>query len=261
MHHNPISISDLSYAYIDGTQALHEINLEIKATERVALIGANGSGKSTLLKHLNGILLAQKGSIVVGEKEVTPKNLREIRNFVGLVFQNPDDQLFMPTVWEDIAFGPLNQGLEEPALSDRVKQSMAAVGLDFSRYAERTASNLSGGEQKRVAIAGILAMQPQVLVLDEPSAQLDPASRRQLIELLRSLPLTQLIATHDLDMALELCSSTIVLSSGKVVFSGPTEQVLSNPEFLHHHSLESPLCYSRPYCQIEHDPHTLASVR
>jgi cobalt/nickel transport system ATP-binding protein len=261
MHHNPISISGLSYAYGDGTQALRGINLEIKATERVALIGANGSGKSTLLKHLNGILLPQQGSVVIGEQETSPENLKEIRNFVGLVFQNPDDQLFMPTVWEDVAFGPLNQGLEEPALTNRVKQSMAAVGLDFSRYAERTASNLSGGEQKRVAIAGVLAMQPQVLVLDEPSAQLDPASRRQLIELLRGLPLTQLIATHDLDMALELCSSTIVLGQGKVVFSGPTEQVLSNPEFLHHHSLESPLCYSRPYCQVEHAPRALVAVR
>ncbi len=260
MHHNPISISGLSYAYEDGNQALHEINIEIKATERVALIGANGSGKSTLLKHLNGILLPQQGSVVVGEKKIQPKNLKEVRNFVGLVFQNPDDQLFMPTVWEDIAFGPLNQGLEEPALTERIKQSMAAVGLDFHRYAQRTASNLSGGEQKRVAIAGILAMQPQVLVLDEPSAQLDPASRRQLIELLRYLPLTQLIATHDLDMALELCSSTIVLGRGKVVFSGPTEQVLSNPDFLHKHALESPLCYSRPYCQLEHSPKLMAAV-
>lgn len=260
MHHNPISISGLSYVYGDGTQALHEINFEIKPTERVALIGANGSGKSTLLLHLNGILLPQAGNIIVGEQAMTPENLKDIRNFVGLVFQNPDDQLFMPTVWEDIAFGPLNQGVEEPTLTNLVKQSMAAVGLDFQRYAERTAGNLSGGEQKRVAIAGVLAMQPQVLVLDEPSAQLDPASRRQLIKLLDSLPLTQLIATHDLDMALDLCSSTIVLSRGKVVFSGPTEQVLSNPEFLHHHALESPLCYSRPYCQLEHAPRALVTA-
>ncbi|MGB3297992.1 MAG: energy-coupling factor ABC transporter ATP-binding protein [Phormidesmis sp.] len=260
MHHNPISISGLSYEYGDGTQALHEINLEIEPTQRVALIGANGSGKSTLLLHLNGILLPQQGRITVGDLAMTAENLKDIRNFVGLVFQNPDDQLFMPTVWEDVAFGPLNQGVEEPTLTKRVKQSMAAVGLNFDRYAERTASNLSGGEQKRVAIAGVLAMQPQVLVLDEPSAQLDPASRRQLIELLASLPLTQLIATHDLDMALDLCSSTIVLSQGKVVFSGPTEQVLSNPEFLHHHALESPLCYSRPYCQLEHAPRSVVSV-
>lgn len=254
MHHNPISISQLSHTYVDGTQALRGVDLSIAATERVALIGANGSGKSTLLLHLNGILSPQSGSVVVGEREMTPENLRAIRNFVGLVFQNPDNQLFMPSVWEDVAFGPLNQGLDAAEVGDRVKQSMMAVGLDFAVYAERTTANLSGGEKKRVAIAGVLAMQPQILVLDEPSAQLDPRSRRQLIELLDSLPITQLIATHDLDMALDLCSSTVVLSQGRVVFSGPTEQVLSNPAFLDQHALESPLCYSRPYCQLEHAP-------
>ncbi|MGC1307587.1 MAG: ATP-binding cassette domain-containing protein [Phormidesmis sp.] len=254
MHHNPISIVGLSHTYAEGTQALDGINLSIKATERVALIGANGSGKSTLLLHLNGILSPQVGSIVVGEREMTPENLKAIRNFVGLVFQNPDDQLFMPTVWEDVAFGPLNQGVAAPELTARVTQAMTAVGLEAKRYAERTASNLSGGEKKRVAIAGVLAMDPQVLVLDEPSAQLDPHSRRQLIKLLHRLPITQLIATHDLDLALDLCSSTVVLSRGKIVFSGPTEQVLSDPEFLHQHSLEPPLCYSRPYCQLEHAP-------
>jgi cobalt/nickel transport system ATP-binding protein len=253
MHHNPISITNLSYVYADGTQALDHINLAIEATERVALIGANGSGKSTLLLHLNGILSPQTGSVKVGEQAMTPDNLKSIRNFVGLVFQNPDDQLFMPTVWEDIAFGPLNQGIAEPELSHRIQHAMRAVGLN-AHYAERMASNLSGGEKKRVAIAGILAMQPQVLVFDEPSAQLDPHSRRQLIELLRSLPLTQLIATHDLDLALDLCSTTVVLSRGRVVFSGPTEKVLSDAEFLQQHSLEPPLCSSRPYCQLEHAP-------
>jgi cobalt/nickel transport system ATP-binding protein len=254
MHHNPISVTGLSHIYQDGIQALTEITLSIEATDRVALIGANGSGKSTLLRHLNGIIAPQTGCIKIGEWEVVPENLKDIRNFVGLVFQNPDDQLFMPTVWEDVAFGPLNQGIEEPQLTYQVKQAMTAVGLDFCAYAERTAANLSGGEKKRVAIAGVLAMQPQVLVLDEPSAQLDPRARRQLIELLRGLPLTQLIATHDLDMALDLCRSTIVLSQGEVVFSGPTEQVLSDPEFLHQHSLELPLCYSRPSANLNISP-------
>ncbi|NJR70540.1 MAG: ATP-binding cassette domain-containing protein [Synechococcales cyanobacterium CRU_2_2] len=249
MHHNPISITGLSHIYGDGTQALQEINLAIAASERVALIGANGSGKSTLLLHLNGILEAQTGQINIGEWEMSAQHLKQIRNFVGLVFQNPDDQLFMPTVWEDIAFGPLNQGLAEPELTHRIQRAMAAVGLDFEHYADRMANNLSGGEKKRVAIAGVLAMQPQVLVLDEPSAQLDPRSRRQLIELLRSFPLTQLIATHDLDLALDLCDSTIVLSQGKVAFSGPTEQVLSNAAFLQQHALELPLCYGRPPCE------------
>jgi cobalt/nickel transport system ATP-binding protein len=254
MHHNPIFIQNLSYIYPDGTHALRGINLSIKATERVALIGANGSGKSTLQLHLNGILLPEEGEIVIGEWPVRRENLQKIRNFVGLVFQNPDNQLFMPTVWEDVAFGPMNQGLRDKELTARVLQAMAAVNIDPERYGQRNTDNLSGGEKKRIAIAGVLAMNPQVLVFDEPSAQLDPRSRRQLIELLKSLPLTQLIATHDLDLALELCDRTVVLSQGQVVYDGATEQVMSDPEFLVQHSLESPLCYSRPYCQLEDAP-------
>lgn len=254
MHHNPISIQQLSYAYADGTAALTDIELSIQATERIALVGANGSGKSTLLLHLNGILLPQTGEIVVGELPIVEKNLKAIRNFVGLVFQNPDDQLFMPTVWEDITFGPMNQGIRGKELSHRAHHAMIAVGLDPAYYNLRNTGNLSGGEKKRVAIAGVLAMQPQVIVLDEPSAQLDPRSRRQLITLLSYLPLTQIIATHDLDLAVDLCTRTIVLSQGQVVFDGPTETVMSNPEFLEQHALESPLCHSRPYCLLDHRP-------
>lgn len=254
MHHNPISITQLSYSYPDSTQALRQINLAIRATERVALVGANGSGKSTLLLHLNGILLPQTGDVVVGELSVEAANLVAVRNFVGLVFQNPDDQIFMPTVWEDISFGPMNQGLSQEAVMHRVHHAMVAVGLDYETYAARIASNLSGGEKKRVAIAGVLAMQPQVLVLDEPTAQLDPRSRRQLIQLLHQLPLTQVIATHDLDLALELCSRTIVLSHGEVVFDGPTEVVMNDRIFLEKHALEMPLSYARPYCELSHQP-------
>lgn len=254
MHHNPISIQKLSYAYADGTEALSDINVSIGATERIALVGANGSGKSTLLLHLNGILLPQSGDVVIGELSVVEKNLKAIRNFVGLVFQNPDDQLFMPTVWEDITFGPMNQGIRGKELSYRARSAMTAVGLDLDHYSSRQTGNLSGGEKKRVAIAGVLAMQPQVIVLDEPTAQLDPRSRRQLINLLSYLPLTQIIATHDLDLAVDLCPRTIVLSQGQVVFDGATEQVMSNPEFLEQHALESPLCHSRPYCLLEHRP-------
>jgi cobalt/nickel transport system ATP-binding protein len=257
MHHNPLVIDHLDYAYPDGTQALADITLSIKASEKVALVGANGSGKSTLLLHCNGILLPQTGSIVVGEMAVEPQNLRAVRNFVGLVFQNPDDQIFMPTVWEDVSFGPMNQGLAGEALAHRVRHALLAVGLDPDRYANRTAQNLSGGEKKRVAIAGVLAMQPQILALDEPSAQLDPRSRRQLIQLLQRLPLTQIIATHDLDLALDLCSRTIVLSRGQVVYDGPTEEVLSDPPFLEQHALEVPLSYARPYCLIDHRPDRL----
>jgi cobalt/nickel transport system ATP-binding protein len=254
MHHNPIVIESLSYVYPDGTQALSNVNLSIKPTERVALVGANGSGKSTLLLHFNGLLSPQTGGVTVGELQMRPENFEQIRNFVGVVFQNPDDQLFMPTVWEDVTFGPLNQGLQGKELEHRASQAMQCVGLNPDRYASRNATGLSGGEKKRVAIAGVLAMQPQVLVLDEPSAQLDPRSRRQLINLLETLPLTQLIATHDLDLALELCSRTIVLGQGQVVYDGPTERVLSDPELLSRHALESPLSYSRPYCRVEDAP-------
>jgi cobalt/nickel transport system ATP-binding protein len=254
MHHNPIHIANLTYRYSDGTVALRQVNLQIAATEKVAIVGANGSGKSTLLRHLNGILLPQTGEIIVGELPVQPVNFQAVRNFVGLVFQNPDDQVFMPTVWEDVTFGPLNQGLTGQDLNHRVQHAMYAVGLDPNDYASRIASNLSSGEKKRVAIAGVLAMQPQVLALDEPSAQLDPRSRRQLIDLLKVLPLTQLIATHDLDLALELCDRTIVLSQGEIVFDGSTAVVMNDPDFLAAHALEVPLSYSRPYCQLVDRP-------
>ncbi|BAU66793.1 cobalt ABC transporter ATP-binding protein [Stanieria sp. NIES-3757] len=254
MHHNPIIIKNLTYTYPDGTKALKDINLSIEANERVALIGANGSGKSTLQLHLNGIILPQSGSIQVGKWLVDRDNLREIRNFVGLVFQNADNQLFMPTVWEDVAFGPKNRGWRNRELVERVTKAMMMVDIDPEYYGERNTENLSGGEKKRIAIAGVLAMEPQVLVLDEPSAQLDPRSRRQLIELLQNLPLTQLVATHDLDLALELCSRTVVLSQGQIVYDGETERIMSDPDFLVQHSLESPLSYSRPYCLLEDVP-------
>jgi cobalt/nickel transport system ATP-binding protein len=245
MHHNAITVHHLTYAYPDGTQALQDISFKIHPSERVALVGANGSGKSTFLLHLNGILAPQSGSITIGEWPLEPAFLKQIRNFVGLVFQNPDDQIFMTTVWDDIAFGLVNQGIPEPTLRWRVQQAMEAVNLDPVRYRDRNPHHLSGGEKKRVAIAGVLAMNPQVLVLDEPSAQLDPRSRRQLIQLLDDLPETQIIATHDLDLALDLCSRTIVLNQGRVVFDGDTESVLTNIPFLQEHALESPLCYSR----------------
>lgn len=254
MHHNPIFIENLSYVYPDGLQALTQISLQIKATERVALVGANGSGKSTLLQHFNGILLPQNGEIVVGEYRMAPQNLQAIRNFVGLVFQNPDDQLFMPTVLEDIAFGPMNQGIVGDRLALVCHRAMHSVGLDPDSFGGRSTNNLSGGEKKRVAIAGVLAMQPEVLVFDEPSAQLDPRSRRQLINLLRSLPQTQLIATHDLDLALELCDRALVLSEGRLVYDGPSADLFYDAAFLESHALEMPLSHSRPYCQLNHRP-------
>lgn len=260
MHHNPIAISQLSHTYPDGTLALRCVNLSLRATERVAIVGANGSGKSTLLQHLNGLLLPQQGSVTVGELEIMAAHLKAIRNFVGLVFQNPDDQLFMPTVWEDVTFGPMNQGLRGEDLTRQAVQALWAVGLDPHQYRDRYAQNLSGGEKKRVAIAGVLAMQPQVLVLDEPSAQLDPRSRRQLIQLLDRLPLTQIIATHDLDLALDLCARTVILHQGQIVYDGQTEEIMGNPALLECYALEPPLCYSRPYCQLEHAPRPVESA-
>jgi len=251
MHHNPITITNLIYTYGDGTQALRNINFTIAAGERVALVGANGSGKSTLLLHLNGILLPQTGQITIGESILEPQNLEKVRNFVGLVFQNPDDQLFMPTVWEDIAFGPMNQGVQEKDLLHRCHHCLHAVGLDPSDYLHRSPEHLSGGEKQRVAIAGVLAMQPQIMVFDEPTAHLDPRSRRQLIQLLQHLPITQLIATHDLDLALEVCDRTLVLNQGQLVRQGTTHQILSDQAFLQQHHLELPLSFSRPYCPLE----------
>lgn len=254
MHDNPIAIENLSHSYPDGTFSLNRINLSVQGGERVALIGANGSGKSTLQFHLNGIFLPQSGHIKVGHWEVSPKNLTKIRNFVGLVFQNPDSQLFMPTVWDDIAFGPKNGGIKGKELQVRVLEAMEAVKIDPQVYGSRNPDNLSGGEKKRVAIAGVLAMQPEVLVLDEPSAQLDPRSRRYLINLLQTLSLTQLIATHDLDLAWELCDRTIILSRGQIVYDGQTDRVMSDQNFLKKQDLEPPLSYSRPYCNLEDAP-------
>ncbi|ACK64166.1 ABC transporter related [Rippkaea orientalis PCC 8801] len=254
MHHNPILIENLSHTYPDGTPSLKGINLLIEANQRVALIGSNGSGKSTLQLHLNGIFLPQSGQIKIGQWLVNPENLTAIRNFVGLVFQNPDNQLFMPSVWEDVAFGPMNRGVKGKELELRVLEAMEAVNIDPKTYGSRNPDNLSGGEKKRVAIAGVLAMQPQVLVLDEPSAQLDPRSRRGLIKLLDTLSLTQLIATHDLDLAWELCDRTIILSQGEIVYDGETDRIMSDREFLEKHALEPPLSYSRPYCNLNDKP-------
>jgi len=249
-----LCVENLNYTYPDGTQALIDINIRINDGEKVALIGANGSGKSTLQFHLNGLLQAQSGKVWVNQSAVIPANFTRIRAWIGLVFQNPDDQLFMPTVEEDIAFGPKNLGVKGAILNRLVRDSLEAVNLDPDHYLHRNPEHLSGGEKKRVAIAGVLAMQPQILVLDEPSAQLDPRSRRQLIELLAQLPVTQLIATHDLDLALELCDRSLVLSRGHLVYDGSIWPLMADHAFLAHHALESPLSFARPYCNLKDHP-------
>jgi cobalt/nickel transport system ATP-binding protein len=237
--HHTIHVEDVSYRYPDGHLALDHVSLEVAPNEKVALVGPNGGGKSTLLLHLNGVMPCQSGHIDIGGLPLKPENLGQIRAWVGLVFQNPDDQLFSPRVFQDVAFGPLHMGLPDTEVRERVEQALAAVGL--SDYADRISHHLSVGEKKRVAIATVLSMNPKILVLDEPSAGLDPRMRRQLIRLLQSLEQqTMLISTHDMRLAWELCSRTIILDAGKVVAVGPTTEILSNPELMERHGLETP---------------------
>ena len=208
-----IEIENLSYAYPDGTNALTGINLTVMPGEKVALVGANGAGKSTLLLHLNGILIGA-GTIHIGGLNVEKQNLRNIRGMVGVVFQNPDDQLFSPTVFEDVAYGLIYQGESHQTIHQKVDQALLDVGLDHD-YAVRNPYHLSGGEKKRIAIATVLSMDPHILVFDEPTAGLDPRSRRELIELIETLDHTVVIATHDLDLAKRITPRMVVMRSRK----------------------------------------------
>lgn len=237
MHHS-IDIENLSFAYPDGHAALQSISLHIAPGEKVALVGPNGAGKSTLMLHLNGILIAKSGRVHVCGLDMDEKNLSRVRASVGLVFQNPDDQLFSPTVYEDVAFGPLYQGLSAPQVDERVQAALAAVRM--SDYADRVSYHLSTGEKKRIAIATVLSMQPEILVLDEPTAGLDPRARRGLIHLLRDLPITMLVSTHDLAMVKELFPRTIVMDGGQIVADDQTLRLLEDAELLEAHGLEKP---------------------
>ncbi len=229
---------DLVFTYPDGHQALRGVTMHVCRGEKVALVGPNGAGKSTLMLHLNGILLPQRGRVWVDGLEVIPENLGRIRARVGLVFQNPDDQLFSPTVFEDVAFGPLHMGLPEAEIRTRVEEALAAVGL--AGFEPRIPHHLSSGEKKRVAIATVLAMRPSILVLDEPTAGLDPRTRRGLLRLLCELPVTMLIATHDMRLAAALCSRTLIIDEGRIVADGPTATLLRDDALLEQHGLESP---------------------
>ncbi len=236
-----LDVRGLAFAYPDGHQALFGVDLVVERGERVALLGPNGAGKTTLVLHLNGILTGGAGSVRVGGLQVRPQDrerLREIRRRVGIVFQDPDDQLFMPTVRDDVAFGPANLGLRGPDLESRVASALEAVGM--GDVADRPPHHLSFGQRRRVAVATVLAMEPEVLVLDEPTSNLDPASRRELAEVLDSLDVTLLVVTHDLPYALELCERSVVLSGGTVVADGPTGDVLGDAALLREHRLELP---------------------
>lgn len=229
-----IEVKDLSFTYPDGKQALHSIQLSVDRGEKISLVGANGAGKSTFLMHLNGIFTGE-GEIFIEGLPVQKRTLGQIRSRVGVVFQNPDDQLFSPTVFEDVAFGPIYQGLEKQEVKQRVEKALSDVGM--SDYTSRNPYHLSSGEKKRIAIATVLSMQPQILVIDEPTAGLDPRARRELIELLARLSQTMLIATHDLAMVESLTPRVIILDQGSVVADGRSSEILHNEELLKQHGL------------------------
>ncbi|HET9589679.1 MAG TPA: ABC transporter ATP-binding protein [Anaerolineales bacterium] len=232
-----VKVSDLHFAYPDEHVALRGISFNLCEGEKVALVGPNGAGKSTLMLQLNGILDG-RGAIEIGGLHLTRDNLPVIRSMVGLVFQNPDDQLFSPTVFEDVAFGPLHMGLPEEEVYARVDAALEAVRM--SAYRDRLSHHLSVGEKKRIAIATVLSMHPKILILDEPSAGLDPRARRTLINLLRDLPITMLISTHDMRLVQELFPRTIVMDGGRIVADGLTKEILEDEAFLKEHGLEKP---------------------
>ena len=249
MSHHSIEVAGLGFAYPDGTAALSGVSFQIGHGESVALVGANGAGKSTLLMHLMGFLLPTAGTVRVGDVPVTKSTLADIRKTVGMVFQDPDDQLFMPTVYEDVAFGPMNLGLPPEEVETRVSDALSRVGAE--RLRDRPPYRLSGGEKRAVAIATVLAMCPSLLIMDEPSSNLDPRARRRLIELLATFEHTKIIATHDLDLAMDLCDRTIVMSGGTVTADGPTRELFANDALLDASGLERPLgLQACPVCGV-----------
>ncbi|CAM03108.1 energy-coupling factor ABC transporter ATP-binding protein [Saccharopolyspora erythraea] len=233
-----LRVEGLRYSYPDGHEALRGVDLSIAHGERVALLGPNGAGKTTLTLHLNGVLRGDAGRVSVGGLELTERHVREIRRRVGVVFQDPDDQLFMPTVREDVEFGPLNFGFRGAQLEQRVDDALSAVGM--TEHSGRSPLHLSGGQRKRVALATVLACDPEILVLDEPSSNLEPVARRELAELLLGLGRTMLMVTHDLPYALQLCPRSVLIDDGVVVADRPTRELLADTELLAAHRLELP---------------------
>jgi len=247
MSHHIVEATDLRFTYPDGHQAINGISFLLRHGESVGIIGANGAGKTTLLMLMLGVLLPTSGNVRVGEVEVTRKTLPIIRQKMGMVFQDPDDQLFMTTVYDDVAFGPRNYQLEEAEVERRVVAALETVGILHLR--DRPPFKLSGGEKRAAAIASVLSMQPDILVMDEPSASLDPRARRRVIRQLQSFEHIKIITSHDLDMILELCERTIVLQGGRIAADGPSAEILSNPDLLEACGLELPLTLqSCPLC-------------
>lgn len=233
-----IRVSGLHYAYPGGHEALGGIDLEVAAGERVALLGPNGAGKTTLMLHLNGVLTALQGSVEIGGTMLSRNTLRDIRRRVGLVFQDPDDQLFMPTLAQDVAFGPANFGIRGAELEARVARALEVVSM--TELAARSPAHMSGGQRRRAALATVLACEPEVLVLDEPSANLDPVARRELAETLSGLDATMVIVTHDLPYAAQLCQRAVIMDHGVIVADGDVRDILADTELLSRHRLELP---------------------
>jgi len=250
MSHHIVQAKELAYIYPDGNRALKNISFLITHGESVAFVGANGAGKSTLLMHLIGHLLPAEGSLLIGDFPLMKETVQSIRRSVGMVFQDSDDQLFMPTVYDDVAFGPINMGLPKDIVDERVKSTLETVGA--LHLINRPTHRLSGGEKRSVAIATVLSMSPDILVMDEPTSNLDPKARRRLIELLKSFKHTKIIATHDLDMVLDLCERTIILKEGEVLADGKSIDILNDESLLAESNLEKPLRFQGcPLCGVK----------
>ncbi|MEW6584262.1 MAG: ABC transporter ATP-binding protein [Nitrospirota bacterium] len=239
MSHHIVELKDVGFSYPDGTDALKGITFRILHGESVGITGANGMGKTTLLLNMSGHLIPTKGEVAIGEVTLGKKTKQEIRRKVGFVFQRTDDQLFMPTVYEDVAFGPINLGLSEEKVDERVKTALQMVNCLHLK--DRPPHRLSEGQKRSVAIATVMAMDPDILVMDEPASNLDPRSRRQLINLLKGFKHTKVIASHDLDLILDVCGRCIIIKEGRVAADGPAEEILSNESLLEDNSLELPL--------------------
>ncbi|MGB3484320.1 MAG: ABC transporter ATP-binding protein [Mycobacterium sp.] len=239
-----VRVTGVTYTYPDGHTALAGVDLSVAAGERVALLGPNGAGKTTLMLHLNGVLTAASGTVEISGIMLARKTLHDIRRRVGLVFQDPDDQLFMPTLAQDVAFGPANFGVRGAELAQRVERALATVGM--AELAQRNPAHLSGGQRRRAALAAVLACEPDVLVLDEPSANLDPVARRRLAETLQTVGATMLLVTHDLPYAAQLCDRAVVIDDGRVVADGEVNSILSDSALLQRHQLELPWGFQLP---------------
>jgi cobalt/nickel transport system ATP-binding protein len=238
-HQPTLIVEHLTHRYADGRVALHDVSFRIGAEESVALVGPNGAGKTTLFLRLCGVLSGKAGhASMAGLDPGDPAHCKKLPGVVGIVFQNPDEQLFSPTVLDDVAFGPLNAGMTPEGAKTRALEALVAVGLPEA--GDRVPFQLSGGDKRRAAIAGVLAMRPSLLLLDEPTAFLDPRGRRDLIGLLHKLPGTKLIATHDLELVLDVCPRVLVLDGGKLVADGPAHTILADPELMSRHGLEVP---------------------